>query len=390
MIKRKHVMAFLVVLVLAALAQSQTFTTLYSFTGGSDGGWPEAGVVQDTAGNLYGTTEEGGNLNCSAPYGCGVVYEVNSAGKETVLHAFSGYPDGTGPIAPVVRGKAGNIYGTTVYGGAGNCNFYGTEGCGTVFKIDKAGNETVLYRFAGGSDGCYPSQGLAMDRDENLYGTTAGCGSGYETIFKLDRAGNFTVLHTFTGSDGAAPEYGHLAMDKSGNLYGLTTQGGVSGYGTLYELSKNGTFMVLHTFAGGTSDGCNPYGSVVRDKAGNLYGTTYQCGSSGRGTIWKVSNRGKETVLYNFEGRADGCWPYAGVARDGKGNLYGVTVACGGNDGALYELNAKGSLIPLQGFDNSNGAFPFGEVLRSINGTLFGTTTDICASGSGTVWSYVP
>jgi uncharacterized repeat protein (TIGR03803 family) len=387
-------------LALTALAQAQTFTTLYNFTGGSDGAAPYAGVNRDPAGNLYGTTEYGGDMSCYAPYGCGVVYEVNSAGTETVLHTFSGNPDGLGPTTPMVRDKAGNIYGTTYFGGSSS-GCYGS-GCGTVFKIDSAGSETVLYSFTGGSDGCSPWQGLVVDKAGNLYGTALECGSsGYGTIFEVDSTGHFTVLHSFSGLDGAYPSGGHLTMDKFGNLYGLAGSGGAYGCGVLYKRSKNGTFTLLHSFEGATSDGCGPSGSVVQDEAGNLYGTTEYGGSYfDYGTIWRVSKTGKETILHHFAaGSSDGGNPVAGVARDSKGNLYGVASWGGANDyGVLYELRACGKLTLLHSFNSSDGAYPYGEVLRTCNGTLFGTTmyggSGSCSngvfSGCGTTWSYVP
>jgi uncharacterized repeat protein (TIGR03803 family) len=371
---RVHVLTFLIVLALASLAQAQTFTTLYNFTGGLDGSEPFAGVIQDPAGNLYGTTVFGGGDDF------GLVYEVNTAGTETVLYSFTGY-DGLYPLAPVNRDKAGNIYGTTFSGGSSLD--------GAVFKINTVGNETVLNSFTYGSGGCEPSQGLVRDNAGNLYGTTLACGSSdYGTIFKVDRAGNFTLLHSFT--DGGGPEYGHLTMDRSGNLYGVTLYGGA--YGVLYKLSKSGTLTVLHSFSGGTSDGCYPSGSVVQDKAGNFYGTTYQCGSSNDGTIWKVSKKGKETILHNFAGgTSDGCNPYAGVARDSGGNLYGVAYGCGTYSyGTLFELSASGRLTLLHSFDSTDGAYPIGEVLRGARGRLFGTTYEGGSGGYGTVWSYAP
>jgi len=393
MINRLHAIAFIVVLVLSPLAKAQTFTTIYNFTGGADGGNPYAGLIQDPSGNLYGTTVNGGSGHY---YNYGVVYEVDPVGTETVLHSFGGYPDGGGPATPLVRDKSGNIYGTTSSGG---------NDCGVVFKIDSVGSESVLHTFTG-SDGCGPLQGLVRDKAGNLYGTTApqlctDC-SGYGTIFKVDNKGNFTLLHTFTGgsSDGLFPYYGHLTMDKSGNLYGLTWGGGAYGYGVLYELSKTGTFTMLHSFDNSSSDGCYPYGSVLIDKAGNFYGTTSGCGSYYYGTIWKLSKNGKETILHNFAGSpSDGCTPYAGVTQDAKGNLYGVTTGCGTNYyyGTVYKLSAKGKLTLLHSFDGVDGELPIGEVLTNSAGTLFGTTyyggTSNCRiyySTCGTVWSYAP
>jgi uncharacterized repeat protein (TIGR03803 family) len=387
-INRLHGMTFLVVFVLAALAQSQTFTTLYSFTGGADGNLLEAGVIQDSAGNLYGTTWWGGDVqdDCNYPLGCGVVYEVNSSGTETVLHAFSG-SDGVFPVTPVVRDKAGNFYGTTYEGGSAYD--------GNVFKIDTAGNETVLYNFYKGSVGCFPRQGLVVDKSGNLFGTTSECGisdySGSGTMFKIDSAGNFTVLHSFVGSDGAYPYLGHLTMDKNGVLYGVTPMGGAYDAGVLYKLTKGGRLAVLHSF-GGTSDGCYPWGTVAMDGVGNLYGTTHSCGSKGYGTIWKVSKKGKETILHSFAGSpSDGCYSFAGASRDAKGNLYGVTSGCGADNwGALYELSASGTLTLLHSFSGTDGENPYGEVLLTSQDELFGTTTTGGAYGYGTVWSYVP
>jgi len=319
-----------------------------------------------------------------------VVFKLHATGTETVLYGFAGYPsDGANPYAPLTRDKDGNIYGTTSGGGS--------AGYGTVFKIDTAGNETVLYSFTGGADGCNPNQGLIRDDAGNLYGTTWACGPKFNsgTIFKLDAAENFNLLHSFSGwpSDGASPEYGRLKGDESGNLYGVTPHGGASGDGVLYKLSTTGKLTLLHSFAGPLSDGCLPFGSVVRDKAGNFYGTTDWCGSSNNyGTIWKVTREGEETILHNFAGGpSDGCNPHAGLTQDSNGNLYGITLGCGAyNYGALYELTSSGKFILLHSFDSSDGASPWGEVLWTSNGTLFGTTTGGGTGAYGTVWSYVP
>ena len=393
MINKLQEMAFLVVLLLAALAQAQTFTVLHNFTGSPDGGYP-SGVIQHPVGKLYGTTTYGGGQNCF-PFGCGVIFEVSTAGRETVLHSFSGSPDGSWPWGPVIWDDTGNFYGTAGEGGAYSC---AGVGCGIVFRVDTTGKETILYNFTGGSDGCYPAQGLIRDRSGIFYGTTFGCGSSDAgTIFKIDPAGKFTLLHSFAGSDGAGPWGGHMILDHWGNLYGITQYGGTDKCGTLYRLSENRTFTVLHTFAGGTSDGCAPWGSVVRDKAGNLYGTASEGGFTGNGTIWKVSKTGEETILHNFAGgSSDGCRPVAGVVRDSQGNLYGVAMGCGAYGyGALYELKTEGGLTLLHSFDDRDGDQPASEVWRTAKGELFGTSElggDRNCSGDacGTVWSYVP
>jgi uncharacterized repeat protein (TIGR03803 family) len=234
---RFYVLTFLVIIALAAVASAQTFTTLYNFTGGSDGGNPYAGVIQDKAGNLYSTAVNGGHLNCGyGGSGCGMVYKLKTSRRETVLHRFSG-SDGEWPYTSLIQDHKGNFYGTTETGGS--------SGYGSVFKINAAGKETVLHSFAGGTS------------------TTNGCGSsGYAgTIFKIDSTGKETILHNFAGgsSDGMYPIRGHLIMDKAGDLYGLAERGGStgcdgSGCGVLYELKSKGKFTIVHSFAGGTSE----------------------------------------------------------------------------------------------------------------------------------------
>jgi len=171
----------------------------------------------------------------------------------------------------------------------------------------------------------------------------------------------------------------------------VTPMGGAYDAGVLYKLTTDGRLSVLHSF-GGASDGCYPWGTVAIDKAGNLYGSTHSCGSNGYGTIWKVSKKGKETILHSFAGSpSDGCYSFASVARDSKGNLYGVTSGCGANNwGALYELSVSGTLTLLHSFSGTDGEYPYGEALLAAKGELFGTATNGGAYGYGTVWSYVP
>ncbi|MGD0178530.1 MAG: choice-of-anchor tandem repeat GloVer-containing protein [Terriglobales bacterium] len=398
-------------------AKAQTFTVLYTFTGGSDGSTPEAGLVRDTAGNLYSTTYQGGDVQggdvqdgdvrCSdVTNGCGVVFKLNTTGKETVLHTFLGGPsDGANPAGGLVRDAQGNFYGTTNYG-------HEPAGYGTVFEFSKTGKETVLHAFSGGSsDGANPLGGLIRDNDGNLYGTTIAAGSSDNgTIFKVSKAGKETVLHSFAGypSDGANPTLAGVVMDKDGNLYGVTYFGGrgtrcPGGCGTLYKLSKNGGYTVLHSFTGGKKDGCWPYGTPVIDANGNLYGTAVACGPSNAGIVWRVSKKGTETVLHNFAGgSSDGGYPEAGVIMDAQGNLYGDTT--GGGDlscnivgdngcGVVYELNTKGVLTLLHAFSGPDGAFPCGVLMRDADGTFYGTASGGGTgggAGNGTVWKLTP
>jgi len=306
-------------------------TVLYTFTGGTDGGYSTAGLARDSAGNLYGTTQYGGDLSCDAPYGCGTVFKVNSSGHETVLYSFKGAPDGMQPQAGLIRDEAGNLYGTTYEGGDLNCGHQ--FGCGAVFRLDTTGKESVLYSFTWGADSGFPKGSLVMDAKGNLYGTTYGGGtSNPGTVFKVTKSGKETVLYTFkNGSDGNAP-VGSLAMDAKGNLYGTTSgqDGGTNG--TVFKLTKAGKETVLWDFQG-PPDGAEPVAGVIMDAVGNLYGTTglgggVNCAAgdgNGCGTVFKLSKNGNETVLYTFTGGSDGGFPGAGLLRDAKGNLYGTT-----------------------------------------------------------------
>jgi uncharacterized repeat protein (TIGR03803 family) len=202
-------------------------TVLYTFTGGTDGGGPQADLIRDKEGNLYGTTAYGGDPSCS-PYGCGTVFKVDTSGHETVLYSFTATNgDGANPKAGLIRDAAGNLYGTTTDGGTAGCTGNGFTGCGTVFKLDINNKESILYSFTGtGGDGGNPHAGLILDAAGNLYGTTSYGGfPGAGTVFMLDPSGKETVLYSFTGRlDGGGP-YG-LVRDAAGNLYGTTIGGG--------------------------------------------------------------------------------------------------------------------------------------------------------------------
>src|SRR5208282_5514631 len=261
-------------------AQAQTYTVLYTFTGGADGGYPYAGVIFDEAGNLYGTTEARGDVSaCGLFHGCGVVYKLDPSGKETVLHTFKGGSDGRQPQwGNLFRDKTGNLFDTTVYGGLSVTDVGG----GVVYKVTKTGKETILHKFAGGGeDGLEPQTGLIQDAAGTFYGTTAAGGISVEcgTVFKMTKSGKVTVLHTFTGQpDGALP-LGILILDKAGNIYGTTPGGGDpncttanQGCGVVFKIDTHGKETILHSFL--APEGGLPYAGLVLDAAGNLYGTT--------------------------------------------------------------------------------------------------------------------
>jgi uncharacterized repeat protein (TIGR03803 family) len=351
-------------------------TVLYSFTGGADGSQPHAGVIRDSAGNLYGTTRFGGTYNS------GLVYKVDTAGQETVLYSFTGGTDGGDPDrAGVIRDSVGNVYGTTLHGGAFKS--------GLVYQLDKTGKETVLYSFTGGVDGGYPFTGVIRDSLGNLYGTTAGGGaSGWGTVYEVDTSGHETVLYSFTGgADGRQPQAG-VIKDSAGNLYGTTEFGGMSGVGVVYKVDKTGRETVLHSFTGGADGNSPDSAGVVRDSAGNLYGATSLGGTPGEGVVYKVDNTGQEKLLYVFPGVADGDFPEAGVIRDSAGYLYGTTSYGGASSwGVVYKVDETGKETVLYSFTGgSDGGQPQAGVIRDSAGNLYGTTLFGGASGYGVVY----
>ncbi|MEO8657542.1 MAG: choice-of-anchor tandem repeat GloVer-containing protein [Bryobacteraceae bacterium] len=343
-------------------------TVLYSFTGGVDGGTPYGNLTADPTGNLYGTTYSGGAANL------GVVFKVDPTGHETVLYSFEGSPDGSWPLAGVVFDSEGNLFGTT-YGG-------GTANSGTIYKLDLSGHETVLYSFTGGADGGFPFGGIAIDPAGNLYGTTyvGGSVASFGVVYKLDTAGEQTVLHGFT--DGILPRSG-VTLDSAGNLYGTTSIGGASNQGTVYKLDTTGQFAILHSFAGGFGDGSVPNAGVILDSSGNLYGTTSDGGSWGSGTVYKLDTAGHETVI----GSIDGSPQAGGLTLDSDGNLYGTTLAGGSAKlGTIYKFDAAGHQSVLYNFPpDPKGTTPIGVILDR-DGNFYGPTQQGGIANAGVVY----
>jgi len=328
---------------------------LHSFRG-SNGNAPQDGVILGPGGNLYGTTYLGGDTDCYK-FGCGTVFKLNPEGKEKRLYQFTGTPDGWFTSGPVARDSAGNLYGTTQEGGA--------FGGGSVYKLDRSGTETVLYSFTCYQDGCNPNSGVTLDAVGNMYGVTSGGGSGqfgggYGVVYKLDPAGNFSLVHTFDGADGANP-IATLVLDAQGSLYGTTLAGGNSdvcngGCGTVFKISPDGqghwTEAVVYSFCSQPSckDGMAPYAGVVRDNDGNLYGTTafggqWPCAGVGCGVVFKVDPSGNETLLYQFRGGKDGFQPDGPLLRAFNGVIYGV--ATGGGDKTCYPSEGCGVVFRI-------------------------------------------
>lgn len=331
------------------LAPDGTFTVLHNFGDGDFDGQNSAGsLVQDKAGNLFGTTYYGGEFLCG-DLGCGTVFEITPDGTESVVHQFEGEArsDGEAPYAGLIADRSGNLYGTTAFGGSANCD--PPLGCGTIFRLAKNGAFTELYAFKDGTDGAFPFASLLIDSDGNLYGTTSegggsGCNSqGCGTIFKLAPDGKESVLYTFTGGNDGSMPYAGLIIDSAGNLYGTTLKGGGKDVGVVFKLTPTGTETVLHSFSGGR-DGRFPHGALLTDRRGTFYGTTWYGGSrsqschGGCGTIFKITPDGHEKIIHVFS-QTDGAIPTSALIADKSGHLYGTTFEGGQNGGGtIFEI----------------------------------------------------
>jgi uncharacterized repeat protein (TIGR03803 family) len=374
----------------AAAASYQVLYKFCSQSGCADGENPQAGLAMDAAGNLYGTTALWG------AFGKGVVFQLAPDGTETVLHDFcssSGCADGANPEAGLIVDSAGNLYGTTTAGGAGNS--------GVVFGLFPrpppfAGYRyRILYSFctqSGCADGALPIAGLTADTTGNLYGTTRDGGTADAgVVFKLAPDGTETVLYNFCSldgcADGANPEAA-LIMDAAGNLYGTTFAGGGFGsYGVVFELAPDGTETVLYSFCARIAcvDGWLPNrAGLITDAAGNLYGTTFAGGFGNHGVLFRLAPDGTETVIWNFctlSGCADGENPNGGVVADAAGNLYGMTLYGGTfGKGVVFQLAPDGTETVLHNFCSqsgcADGGWPMGELILDAVGNLYGTTYD--------------
>ena len=367
-------------------AEAQNLTVLYSFTGGLDGSNPFGRLARDDNGNFYGTTVVGGAK------GQGAVFMLDAAGNETVLYSFLGLTDGASPFGGLVRDSKGNLYGTTQQGGDTGCDF----GCGTVFRVSPAGKKITLHTFTGGSDGGLPEGELLRDSAGNLYGTSGrGGSSNYGIVYKLDPHGNETVLHNFVGypSDGANPAAG-VVMDTSGNLYGAASGGGEIDHGVVYKIDRSGNETIIYSFAP-KPDGWGPY-DVVLGTGGKIYGTTSIGGLNGNGAVFAIDTRAsvliRETVLYSFGGQPDGVGPLGIVWQPGE--VYGMTVYGGDprcSCGTVYSVDAKGNETIVHSFTGvPDGDTPGRELIRDSAGDLYGVTTDGGAYGYGAVFKLTP
>jgi len=412
-IYRHRVIVFAIVVLLvfsATPVRAQTLNVLHGFNGAPDGSAPWSGLTRDAAGNLYGTTTYGGQ------YGYGMVFKVAQRGSGWILYPLYNFPrpnqgdDGAEPNAPVVIGRDGSLYGTTTTGGGNQ---------GTVFKLTPAAHvcqttlcpwtETILYRFTGGSDGGGPFAPVILDAAGNIYGTTQSGGSAdLGTVFKLTPSGSGwteTVLYSFSGiPDGSQAESG-LVLDAAGNLYGTTADGGAGNSGTVFQLVPSGgewTENILYSF--GPQDGYAPFGGLIFDNAGNLYGTTAY-GYGGNGTVFELSPAGggqwNFTDLYFLTSGAAGVpGPVGTLLLDSRGNLYGTTFeggvpgcGLGFGCGTVFELSPGSGgwtyNLLYQFSGGSDGGFPVDGLASDSRGNLYGAGWGGNA-GNGVVFQWTP
>jgi uncharacterized repeat protein (TIGR03803 family) len=378
-----------VVLLLAGGAWAGSEKVLYSFAGGSDGANPyDTGVlVRDRSGNFYGTTYQGGSC------GAGTAFELSSGGEETVLHNFCLGNDGGYPFGGLILDASGNVYGTAEGGGP-------TNG-GIVFELKRKANgewsENVLH-FFGGPDGKGPFDGLTMDAAGNLYGTASEGGTEVAfggVVFEISSSRTYSVLYNFCSLAGCSDGYlplGGVTVDRTGNIYGTTSEGGPSGQGTVFELSKSGnawTETVLHGFAGGHSDGAYPlYASPTLGtrKVGSkwervIFGVTTAGGASDQGAAFEMTKSTTGwtfTLLHSFSTRSGGTSPY-GTLVNIKGKLFGTAGSNGSSCcGTLFELSQKNEAwieTVLHNFTGGgDGGSPLSGVVADSHGTLYGVT----------------
>jgi uncharacterized repeat protein (TIGR03803 family) len=418
-------LAFAALPSVAPLFGADKESVLHNFGKGHDGNAPEGGLIFDAAGNLYGTTLQGGAFDCAYDTGCGTVFELTPQGdgtwQESILHYFDfSYKDGFNPNAALIFDSQGNLYGTTTGENSDN-----SEG-GSVFELSpqKGGRWKFKLLYAFGSDGGEPWGGsLIFDPAGNLYGTTSvGGDAGNGTVFELTPRSNGQwkekVLHSFKGTDGEFPN-GGLVFDTAGNLYGTTCCGGdfpptCGGYGcgTVFELTPeaNGSWKehVLHRFNG--TDGFGPGGSVTIDAGGNLYGTTEGGGNHDYGIVFELSpgrnGKWKETILHRFNG-SDGSSPSSNLIFDAAGNLYGTTLFGGLNICTPHGCGTAFELMPSTGgkwtekvlvkFQGMKGQFPSAPLIFDNAGNLYGETDEggplsgtACFEGCGVVFQIIP
>jgi uncharacterized repeat protein (TIGR03803 family) len=336
-------------------------------------GFNPNGLVRDGDGRLYGTTQSGGTNTF------GTVFVVDTNGLPVDLYSFTGAGDGAYPYAALIPGADGNFYGTTIQGG--------TNSSGTVFRMTTNGSVSGVYSFIGGSDGSSPYAALVQGTDGSLCGVTYfGSAYNYGTLFKVSTNGVFNLLHRFTGGADGAFADAALVQGADGNFYGVASGGGPYWDGTVFRMAADGTVTTLYSFTGG-NDGYSPEAALVQGNDGNFYGATSSGGTNLDGTIFRITTNGVLTTLHAFAGGTDGATAYGSLVQLADGNLYGTTEYGGPyNDGTVFRITPGGTLTILAWFDGYNGANPQSALVQGSDGALYGTTLSGGVNGNGTIF----
>jgi uncharacterized repeat protein (TIGR03803 family) len=362
-------------------AHSQTFDLVYTFTNSANGSGPNGELVQDPDGNFYGTTRSGTGSSMF-----GTIFKLDTFGVETVLYSFHNGKDGSVPSGGLFRDSDGNLYGVARFGGGAACK------CGTIFRLTPDNVITTLHSFSGGSDGAFPQNTRLVSVNGVLYGTTsAGGESGAGVIFSVTKAGKEEVVYTFAGqADGGIPN--DLVRDSAGNLYG-TTFDSFPGRGTIFKVDTSLHFSTLYTFTGGT-DGGSPQGRLIIDTNGVIHGTAITGGdpNCNCGVVFRLNTVGSQKVLKTFHTGTGGRSPENGLVDIG-GILYGSTALGGDADcnggrgcGTIFSIGKTGVYSVLHTFTDNTAVV--GEMTLGQDGSLFGSLT--ATANGGSIFKFTP
>jgi len=401
LIRFKNLVPLFIIALSLVTATATTTDVIFSFAE-DNGEYADTDLETDSAGNIYGSTVLGGD------HGSGTVFQLSPTGtgwEQTVLYSFTGGADGGEPYKGVTIDRHGNLYGTAVTGGSGGCE----GGCGVVYKLTQSNgtwNQTVIYAFNGGDDGSGPGARVTVDRSGNVYGMTPTGGIyGAGTIYKLQpNAGSYTfqVIHTFTGgNDGASGSAGRMLLDH-GRLYGAATTGGTYGNGVVFQLTPTTVgewdFRTLYSFHG-QPDGSFPYGALLRASSGKIYGTTYYGGRNGIGSVYELSPRSvgewNERIIYSFQTGSDGNSPISNLVSDAAGNFYGTTSEGGLGSGTIFKLAPAGGGRWTESVVHSfagppDGGFSYNGMVVDPFGNFYGATVHGGTNDDGSVYQFTP
>lgn len=347
---------------------AQTYTVLYNFGNGSGAPADPGGVIAQSRGGAMFST----SANDYGSVQQGKAFRIWPSGSLQVVHQFASgvLPGG------FVLGTDGDFYGGTLHGG--------TSKLGTIFKMTQGGSVTTLHEFTGGSDGEYPSSNPIQSEGGDFYGTTQGPPQGTTgTVYRITKYGNFTVLHVFSGPDGAQPN-GELVQGNDLNFYGTTWKGGTSHEGTIFRISSNGDFKVLVNFNG--TNGSYPDDGLIQASDGNFYGVTTN-GGAGYGVLFRMTPSGALTVLHTFTSGSDGATPVAALIQGSDGNLYGTNMSGGKNNfGVIFRATLNGNVVPLHDFSQAGGCNPFSRLMHHTSGNIYGEMSTCGSFDAGTFY----